>query len=85
MDNWYYVIFDVGGQLGPSSYVKVDYWYHQVFPEWTTGTMPFLTWVDNWSHLLYYLCTGDIHALDLEINAISRQLLGLLVRLALYL
>ena len=44
MDNWYHAIFDVGGQLGPSTYVKVDNWYHHVFPEWTTGTMPFLTY-----------------------------------------
>jgi len=43
MDNWYHAIFDIGGQLGPSSYVKVGKWYHQVFPEWTTGTMPYLT------------------------------------------
>ena len=41
MDNWYHAILDIGGQLGPSSYIKVDNWYHQVFPEWTTGPMLF--------------------------------------------
>ena len=53
MDNWYHAIFDIGGQLGPSSYVKVDNWYHQVIPEWKTGTMPFSTWVDNWDHAIF--------------------------------
>jgi len=73
MDNWYHAIVDIGGQLGPSSYVKVDNWYHQVFPEWTTGTMPFLTWVDNWDHLLYYLCTGDKHVLDFKLIKLYSQ------------
>ena len=27
---------------------------------WTTGTMPFLTWVDNWDHFLNYSYTGTI-------------------------
>ena len=73
MDNWYHAIFDIGGQLGPSSYVKVDNWYHQVFLGWTTGTMPFLTWVDNWDHLLYYLCTGDIYVLDFKLIKLCSQ------------
>ena len=42
MDNWYHAIFDLGGQLGPSSYVKVDNWYHQVFSR-----------VDNWDHATF--------------------------------
>jgi len=73
MDNWDHAIFDIGGQLGSSSYVKVDNWYHQVFPEWTTGTMPFLTWVDNRDHLLYYLCTRDMHVLDFKFIKVCSQ------------
>ena len=39
MDNWYHAIFDICGQLGPSSYVKVDNWYHQVFPGFSIYSM----------------------------------------------
>jgi len=45
--------FRHGGHLGPSSYAKVDNWYHQVFSEWTTRTMPFSAWVDNWDHAIF--------------------------------
>jgi len=31
MDNWYHAIFDMGGHLGPSSFVKVDKWDHVIF------------------------------------------------------
>jgi len=77
MDNWYHAIFEVGGQLGPSTYVKVNNWYHQVFPEWTTGTTPFLTWVDNWDHLFLTWCSWVHKHLHTTMNWMISHMMSL--------
>jgi len=74
MDNWYHAIFDIGGQLGPSSYVKVD---NCMVPSSFSR-------VDNWYHAIFdmggqlgsslvYLCTGDIHVLDFKLIKLCSQ------------
>jgi len=41
VENWYHASFDMGGQLGPSSFVRVDSLDLRVLSEWTTGTKQF--------------------------------------------
>jgi len=41
MSGSFMVIFDIGGQLGPSSFVRVDNWDQAIF-----------TWVDNWYQMV---------------------------------
>jgi len=41
MDNWGHAFFDMGGQLGPSSFVGWTTGTILFFRGWTTGTMSF--------------------------------------------
>ena len=41
MDNWYHAIYDMGGQLGLSSFVMADNLYYPVLSWWTTWTIQF--------------------------------------------
>ena len=50
MDNWYHAIFDIGGQLVPSSFSIVDNWDHAIFD--MGGQLgPFPILLIYWYHL----------------------------------